>query len=213
MLLRDDIYTTLRQNILSLKLAPGSELREQLLAEEFSVSKSPVREALLRLEQERLVEIMSRQGYRVAPISISDAQDMYSFRIVLEAACAIEAARRATKEQLAALDDFRTHSKVGGNSAFINRNREFHCLLFEMTGNMRMSTVARDLIEQMDRMTRISIRAMPDHDPSHLVQEHSEIIDALQKRDGRKAAKLLRDHVLAASKRVLKALNHAAVTT
>src|SRR6185437_15336412 len=91
MLLRDDIYTTLRQNILSLKLAPGSELREQLLAEEFSVSKSPVREALLRLEQERLVEIMSRQGYRVAPISIIDAQDMYSFRIVLEAACAIEA--------------------------------------------------------------------------------------------------------------------------
>src|SRR5690242_14878603 len=107
MLLRDDIYATLRNEILSCNLLPGSDLREQQLAQRFAVSKSPVREALLRLEREQLVEVASRQGYRVRPVSISDARDMYSFRSILEAACAMQATHQADDQTLAALDSHR----------------------------------------------------------------------------------------------------------
>ncbi|MDE2167689.1 MAG: GntR family transcriptional regulator [Alphaproteobacteria bacterium] len=209
MLLRDDIYSSLRQEILSCNLPPGSELHENDLAERFSVSKSPVREALLRLERDRLVEVISRQGYRVMPISVADARNMYSFRAVLETACAVEAARRATDEQLKALNRFRARPRDDG---FIAYNQDFHGAIFEASQNQRMAAVARELIEQMDRMTRISIHAMRDHDPSRLVKEHCEIIDALQARDGRAAAKILRNHIINASRRVLKALGQAAVT-
>jgi DNA-binding GntR family transcriptional regulator len=207
-LLRDGVYDALRREILSCELAPGSELREHALAARFSVSKSPVREALLQLAREQLVEVVSRQGYRVTPISLTDARNMYSFRVVLESACAIEAAQRASDKDLRALDEFRVCRR---SDAFISYNQDFHCALFEASQNRRMARVACELIEQMDRVTRISINAMREHNPSRLVQEHCKIIDALQTRDGRRAAKLLRVHVSYASKRVLKALERAAV--
>ena len=71
-LLRVDIHEKLREEILACRLSPGADLREQELASRFQVSKSPVRDALLRLEREQLVTIAPRQGYRVAPISLSD---------------------------------------------------------------------------------------------------------------------------------------------
>lgn len=208
-LLRDDVYASLRHEILSCHLPPGSELHENILAERLSVSKSPVREALLRLERDRLVEVISRQGYRVMPISIADARNMYSFRAVLETASAIEAARRASDEQLKALDRFRAQPR---DEEFIPYNQNFHCSIFDASQNERMAAVARELIEQMDRMTRISIHAMRDHDPSRLVKEHCKIIDALQARNGRAAAGILRDHVNNAARRVLRVLGQAPVT-
>lgn len=213
MLLRDDIYATLRREILSCALLPGSDLREQQLAQRFSVSKSPVREALLRLQRDHLVEVASRQGYRVRPISISDARDMYSFRTILESACVMAAAHQATDETLAALDTHRKLPKRISTEEFVRINREFHCELFRASGNERLAAVARELIEQMDRMTIISIHTIRGHDTVELVQEHCRIIDALQARNGRLAAKLMREHVGAAAKRMLKGLGSSAVTT
>ena len=76
-----------------------------------------------------------------------------------------------------------------------------------------MEAVARELIEQMDRMTLISIHAIKGHDTVQLVQEHCRIINALQARNGRLAAKLMREHVGAAAKRMLKGLGSSAVMT
>lgn len=213
MLLRDDIYATLRSEILSCTLLPGSELREQQLAQRFSVSKSPVREALLRLQREQLVEVEARQGYRVTPISVSDARDMYSFRVVLETACVLAAAHHASDECLAALDVHRKVSRRISTEEFVQRNREFHCALFEASGNQRMASVARELIEQMDRTTLISIHTIRDQNIGELVDEHCRIIDALQARNGRRAARLLRAHVEDAAKRMLKGLGRSAIRT
>src|SRR3954467_12177410 len=106
-LLRVDIYEKLRDEILGCQLRPGSDLREQQLASRFAVSKSPVRDALFRLEREHLVTISPRQGYRVAPISLSDAREMLRLRAVLECASVAEGAREASEQDLAALDRFR----------------------------------------------------------------------------------------------------------
>ena len=91
MLLRENVYERLRADILSCRLAPGDDMREQELAERYAVSRQPVREALLRLEREHLVTVQPRQGYRVNPISLSDARDLLRFRLALEPACVAEA--------------------------------------------------------------------------------------------------------------------------
>src|SRR5215813_13113185 len=110
MLLRDNVYESLRSDILSCRLAPGDDMREQELAERYAVSRQPVREALLRLAREHLVTVQPRQGYRVNPISLADARDLLRFRLALEPACVDEAIEHATNPTLKALDKFRRFS-------------------------------------------------------------------------------------------------------
>src|SRR5579863_7829817 len=88
MLLRDNIYYALRKAILSCEFQPGQELREQVLAERYRVSRSPIRDSLLRLEQDNLVTVLPRQGYRVNPISISDTEEIFALLLLIEPACA-----------------------------------------------------------------------------------------------------------------------------
>ena len=208
-LLRDHVYEALRADILSCALAPGDELREQELAERYAVSRSPVREALLRLSRERLVDIQPRQGCRVAPVSLADAEDLLRFRAVLEPACAAAAARAATEAQLAGLERFRRFE--GAADGFIAYNRAFHAAIAEASGNRRMAAVARDLVEQADRLVRTSLAGLKDRDPERLVAEHGAVIDALRARDGRAAARLLRQHLEDAERRVVAALRRHAV--
>src|ERR1700712_3818899 len=93
MLLRDSIYQAIRWAILNCEFEPGQELREQVLAERYHVSRSPVRDSLLRLELENLVTVLPRQGYRVNPISIPDVENLFELRLLIEPACAAAAAR------------------------------------------------------------------------------------------------------------------------
>ncbi|MER1966368.1 GntR family transcriptional regulator [Castellaniella sp. GW247-6E4] len=209
-----NVYQVLKSEILECRLLPNSDLREQHLAHRFAVSKSPVREALLRLEQERLVTVAPRQGYKVAPISLEDAREMFELRKVLESACAETAASTGTKESLSMLDAFRTLDHAGGDAptdAFIKYNREFHIAVCESSGNSRMARLATDLIEQMERMIRYSVDAMPAQNKSVLLQEHGEIIDAIQGGDRRKASRLIKHHISDAEKRVVNHLSQAAI--
>jgi GntR family transcriptional regulator, rspAB operon transcriptional repressor len=108
MLLRENVYERLRSDILGCRLAPGDDMREQELAERYRVSRQPVREALARLAREHLVTVTPRQGYRVNPISLSDARDLLRFRLALEPACVAEAIDHAGDDVLKALDQFRS---------------------------------------------------------------------------------------------------------
>lgn len=197
-------------DILTCGLPPGSELREQELAQQFEVSKSPVREALQHLVREGLVTVMPRQGYRVSPVSMSDAQDMFAYRQVLELGCIAESARRAPDGELNELDRFRIFEGESRDD-FIAYNRDFHCALARCSGNSRMSRAACDLIEEMDRLVRMSVAATRGRDPQKLVEEHSAIIDALQERNAKLAVNLLKAHTAAAEKRFITALEWTAV--
>lgn len=210
-LLRVDIYEKLREEILACRLRPGADLREQELAARFEVSKSPVRDALLRLEREHLVVIAPRQGYRVAPISLSDARDLLRLRSVLECACVSEAAREASDKELGDLDRFRTFRPSQWLEGFPGYNREFHCALARLSGNRRMTVLTSELIEQTHRLVQVSVEVAETRRTPGLVAEHADIIDALQARDGRRAAALLRGHIGAAERRVADALSRAAI--
>src|SRR6202020_2778370 len=104
MLLRDNVYESLRADILTCRLAPGDDMREQELAERYAVSRQPVREALLRLEREHLVTVQPRQGYGPNPIALSAARALLRFRRAREPACVSEAIEHAPDSVLKTLD-------------------------------------------------------------------------------------------------------------
>ena len=210
-LLHLDVLRTLRQDILACRLPPGAELREAELAERFEVSKSPVRDALSRLVQEGLVIVMPRQGYRVAPISVKDVRDMFEYRAVLEAASARIAAENASDEALRQLDRFRDFDKSAYPDGFTSYNRGFHHAVAGLCGKARLVQAAAGQIDQMDRVVTMSVDAMRGHDPARVVRQHVAIIDALQRRDGRRASTLMARHVLEARKRVADALSRIAI--
>jgi GntR family transcriptional regulator, rspAB operon transcriptional repressor len=209
MLLRDNVYESLRADILTCRLAPGNDVREQELAERYAVSRQPVREALLRLEREHLVTVQPRQGYRVNPISLSDARDLLRFRLALEPACVAEAIEHAPDGVLTALDEFRRFA--GDHEDFIAYNRAFHSALAHASGNRRMAGALCDLIGQADRLVRVSIANLRGHDPAKLVAEHGDLIEAMQRRDRRSAACIIKAHIGQTEKRVLPALKRHAV--
>src|SRR3954466_13341903 len=209
MLLRENVYESLRADILTCHFAPGDDMREQDLAERYAVSRQPVREALLRLEREHLVTVQPRQGYRVNPISLSDARDLLRFRLALEPACVAESSENAPQAGLSALDEFRR--LAGAHEQFITYNRPFHGALAHASGNRRMAAALCDLIGQADRLVRVSVANLRGHDPAQLVAEHVALIEAMQRRDGRSAARIIKAHIDQTEKRVLPALKRNAV--
>jgi DNA-binding GntR family transcriptional regulator len=216
-LMRSDIYGALRRELLSCAIRPGAEIRDAEIAERFAVSRSPVRDALLRLEAEGLVVISPRKGYRAAPISIADARDLFEFRAILEPACAASVASEATDEALRGLDRFRSMDgfaagTAGAEPTFVQYNREFHLAIAGLCTNQRMREAAIDLIEQFDRLVIVSISSSEAGGQQEaLIAEHCEIITALQARDGKRAGRILARHAGRARKRVLSALSRSPI--
>ena len=118
-LIRDGVYRKIRADILACDLTPGSRIHENILAERYAVSKSPVRDALLKLEEQGLIDVLPRKGYRVTPISAIDARELYEMRHLLERACVRRAIEDASDETLRKLDQFRTDQDAGSLSDFI----------------------------------------------------------------------------------------------
>ena len=210
-LLRETVYEQLRADMISCKLAPGAELREAELAARFDMSKSPVRDALMRLESEGLVITLPRQGYRVAPVSLADVLDMFHLRAALERACMERIVLQASDQQLTELDAFRHFDASAWDGGFIAFNRAFHRRIAELGVNARMRDQLLDLIDLLERAVQVSVASMKKGDPQVLVNEHVEIIDALQARALKKAQRLAEQHIVAAGKRVSNAISRSLI--
>jgi DNA-binding GntR family transcriptional regulator len=208
---REEVYRLLRKDILSCTLSPGQDLHEIGLAERFGLSKSPIRDALIRLEGDRLVTVTPRKGYRVAPVSLTDADELFQFRSMVEEAAVQLAASSCSPQQLRQLNVFRNLRAWGGKTGFVAYNRTFHITLANLCSNRRIAAAAQDLIEQFDRLVIISVTKIGDSDIGGLVEEHGAIIDAMQEGQGRRAARILGEHIARARKRVIKSLSQAAV--
>lgn len=201
----------MRRDILSCRLAPGAELREQDLALRFGTSKSPVRDAMQKLEREGLVEIAPRQGHRVAPVSMADAGDLIDLRQVLEAAALRLATERAAERDLTALDRFREGDTTSVR-AFADYNRAFHSELARLSGNARIAAELARLMEGYERMCVLSLS-----DPSgpdwwaRPLADHNAIIDALQARDAAQAQLASRRHAAWSEAAILRGLRSRAI--
>ena len=210
-LLRDTVYEQLRADLISCALAPGTEIREAELAARFDMSKSPVRDALMRLEREGLVITLPRQGYRVAPVSLTDVLDMFQLRAALERACVERIVTYASQEQLDELNAFRHFDASAWDGGFIAYNRAFHRRLAQLGANTRMRDQLIDLIDLMERAVFMSLNNVKKGDPQPLVDEHGDIIDALQARALKRAQRLVEQHIVAAGKRVSNAISRSLI--
>lgn len=205
-LVRNRVYEMVRRDILSCAIVPGAELREADLAERFGVSKSPVRDAMQKLELEGLIVIEPRRGHRVRQVSVSDAADMLELRLILETAGVRKAAVVASDEELAGLDMFRD-ADTTSIPLFTEYNRRFHHHLASLSRNRRLAEEMGRVMDLYERLCMVSLSAVVAHDQNEgPLREHNDIIDALQARNGNAAARMLKRHIGRSQGQILRAL-------
>ena len=183
--LRDVVFQTLRQAILRGELKPGERLMEIHLAQRLGVSRTPVREAIRKLELEGLVLMIPRKGAVVAEITVSDLEDVLEVRLALEELAVKHACRRITPEQLREVERlaeaFRNTLDGDDVGACAQADMNFHEAIYEATGNSRLVQILNNLREQMYRYRMEYLKDRQSH--RQLTQEHGEILQALRERD------------------------------
>ncbi len=162
------VYRVLKDGILMCEFPPGSTLNEGRLAESLNVSKTPIREALAALAHEGLVEVLPRQGYRVTDLTLSDVQEIFNLRLLLEPAAAAMAAEHASAEQLQALRALvESDLDAQDDRSVIAANRAFYAKLAEASGNARLATTLIHLMEEMQRLYLSGLNLRSSIDQQH----------------------------------------------
>lgn len=193
----DAVHDTLHEAIASGVLGPGTRLGEEGLAREFSVSRTPVREAVLRLEAERLAERRPRGGLAVSPISAEEILELYAVREVLDGLAAKLAAESSRSVDIALLRTtngrLRAASVRGDIAETARLNLEFHGTIASVSRNQ----VLGHFVNQVQtRVRRFPGTTFSDPDRARAaVEEHEGMIDAIAARDGSRAELLARDHM------------------
>lgn len=198
--LTDRLYEQLRQAILSGELAPGAALFEGALAEQFNVSKTPVREALARLRLENLVRVIPYKGYYVAPVSLHDVQSLYQVRVILETGAVELAVRMATPSDVENLMAI-AKTVASGIPEFFLANKAFHQAIAGITRNDRLQKLIVDCIETLQRVLCMDTRVT---DPMVQVNEHVAIVESIAARDAARARRLVAEHIERSQRRVLE---------
>lgn len=204
----DTAYESLKRAILTCALAPGTELREASLAEDFRLGRTPVRGALGRLVQDGFVEVRPRKGYRVTDLKITDINEVFELRLLLEPAACARAAARAPRQAIQALHDLAhaeyDHTDPASYEQFIVDNREFHVRLAEAAGNHRLARSIRTLLEEMQRLFFLSLTVQDTS--SEQMHEHHALYDAILAGDTALAHKISADQIEQSRRRVIEAL-------
>ncbi len=195
--LRDVVFNTLRQAILKGELAPGERLMEIQLAERLGVSRTPIREAIRKLELEGLVLMIPRKGAEVAKISEKSLRDVLEVRRSLEELAIELACQRMSDEEIEELqkaqDDFRSAVESGNVMRIAEADEAYHDVIFKGTGNDRLVQILNNLREQM---YRYRLEYIKDEDKRQiLLVEHDNILNALRQRHMEEAKEAMREHI------------------
>ena len=207
--LTDWAYETIKELILTLKVAPGTQLQIEMLAEQMGVSRTPVREALLRLEQDGLTQVVPRVGVFVTGISKRDLEELYELRELLESRATEEAAQRLSDDDLDHIDRLLEESKAavkqGEVEKFLETEIAFHQILTQSAQNRRLISIMDSLGDLSYRWRIISLKSQENVRLTLI--EHQAIAQALRQRDGQKAGKLMGDHIRSASERMIEEID------
>ena len=208
--LRDVVFNTLRQAILHGELKPGERLMEIHLAEKLGVSRTPIREAIRKLELEGLVIMIPRRGAEVASITEKGLRDVLEVRRELDAfACelACERINTAGLEMLRlACEEFAQATRSKDAAQIAKADVKVHNIIVHATGNERLTEIVNSLSEQMYRYRFEYIKDTTNYD--ELVEEHRLIYESILKKDKVTAAKVARTHIDNQEKSILKILRN-----
>jgi DNA-binding GntR family transcriptional regulator len=190
-------YREIRRRIFENEMPAGAQFLEQQLAELLNMSRTPVREALIRLEEERLVEVKPRHGVRILPVLPDDMREIYDLLAELEAVAARRAAERGlTETQLKALEvttvDMAAALAAGDMKAWSRADEQFHQLMTQAAGNSRMVQVVNMLIDQSQSVRMKILDSRPP--PKDSNDDHMAVLDAVKRRDPEAAFKIQHAH-------------------
>lgn len=195
--LRDVVFQTLRKAILTGELKPGERLMEIHLAEKIGVSRTPIREAIRKLELEGLVTNVPRKGAQVAEISQKGLRDVLEVRRALDSFCAELACERITDEEKKELKEaclnFEEAVKTKDATIIAKADVRFHDIIIASTGNERIVALINNLAEQMYRYRFEYIKDESNH--PKLIAEHRMLVEAITNGDGEKARAIAGEHI------------------
>lgn len=196
--LRGRVFNKIREDILAGAYQENEELKENTIALELGVSRTPVREALRQLELEGLVTIIPNKGAYVTGITSKDIHDIYIIRSYLEGLCAKWACENITEAQIEALDEIvylsEFHARRGHNEQLVELDNKFHDLIYRASGSKILDHVLSDFHHYVERIRKITLSRTQRATKSN--EEHALILDAIKKRDGDLAEKLAHEHIM-----------------
>ncbi len=203
--LHEQVFRQLREAILSGQLREGERIIETEIAGKMGISRSPLREALRKLELEGLVTVTPRKGAIVNAFSAEDIEEIYLLRSVLEGAAARLAAARITSEGLLVLEEsvgrMDALTRNGDLSGLVEENTNFHNVIIKASGQKRLVQLIGTLQEYVRKFRTASL-SRPGR-AANALKEHREILAALREREGEKAEKLVHHHIAASREVVL----------
>ncbi|MBS8260863.1 GntR family transcriptional regulator [Roseibium polysiphoniae] len=197
----DRAYDRLKEDILSSGLPPGFQAPEPDIAERLGMSRTPVREALIRLEADGLVELVPRRGAKVLALSLEDLSEIYDLLIALEP-CALakltseKIDAEALEELEALIGEMEGAQRARDLDAWVDADDRFHRKLLSLSGNQRLTHFTGSLLDQVHRGRMVLLRMLKA--PIGNVQQHRDVLAAILTGDGAAAADLARRHRIAA---------------
>ncbi len=192
-------YRVIRQAILDLGFEPGAALSENALAAQLGTSRTPIREALQRLQREGLIFVLPQRGTIVAPLNFETFRAAYFVRASLESCAAAEAARISGKAAQDELEDSITRQRViladWDEAKFWDENNRFHQIILRHAGVPGVWQVVQDSKFHLDRMRRAHLDLGPDYRFEAVVAEHAAITDAIARGDVAAASGGMHEHI------------------
>ena len=183
------LYDLLREQIISVALKPGDFLSRNEIANQFGVSQTPVRDALMRLEQENLIEIFPQSGTRVSKIDLHAAQQAHFLRKSVETELVYEFAIQKNESVITALntalDSLKSLANQGHIDSFIRADRDFHYVLYEEADLLEIWSLLQIQSGHIDRIRRLHLPAAGKR--QKVIDDHQKIVDALRTGDGMQA--------------------------
>ena len=208
----DEVYEQLKREIAEFRLVPGDRVTENDLSERLGVSRTPVREALLRLQQEGFVEVLFRSGWRVLPFDFEKFEQLYDLRLVLESAaiqrlCSDDVhVDRELLARIAAIWLVPAAQRSTDARQVSAWDEAFHCDLIAAAGNAEMLRVHRDVTERIRIIRHLDFTKSARIDATY--DEHAKILRAIQRKRSDQALLLLRTHIQTSQAEVRKITLH-----
>ena len=197
--LHEEVASRLRHMVFERQLVPGQWIDELALAQEWQISRTPLREALKVLVSEGLMQLVPRQGCRVTEMSEDDADALFPVMAMLEGRCAYEAVRKATPEGIATLrrlhETLEQHAAAHDTDGYYRANHEFHSAVQALAHNRWLDRATNDLRKFL-RLLRGRQLNWPGRIEDS-INEHRALIAAMEQHDAARAERLMHDHLMA----------------
>ncbi len=210
--LREKILNTIREEIRTGKLQPNEKIVEQDLAEQYGVSRTPVREALRQLESDGYIKVVPRKGIMVAPLSTLDVKEYYDIKGLLESYAAQMAAENMSDSALDRLETINLElaeaAERGDGKAYSGLCREFHRLFLREGGNLRLVEMLSQMEQKFNRLHFSEL--MLSGRLKSGVEQHKALLTAFRQRDGQQAAQVMKQAIMIFSSQMLEQLEEAA---